>query len=77
MRHSNFYYNDIYLGTLYESGVFDYMVFSSHAKYMDVERVVHALETIRKVGLSDDFNYDSYLESWKNFQFSDDGFEFR
>ena len=76
MRHKGFYFNDIYLGTLYESGVFDYMVNSNHAKYMDVENTVHILERIRIIGKQDDFDFDNYIESYNNFVFKD-GFEFK
>ena len=76
MKHSNFYYNDIYLGTLYENGLFEYMVNSNHAKYMNVEIALHILERIRLVGLEKDFNYDEYIQSYQNAMFKD-GFEFR
>ena len=76
MRHSNFYYNDIYLGTLYENGYFDYMVNSNRAKEIDIEATVHILERIRQIGLNDDFNYDEYINSYNNSYFKD-GFEFK
>ena len=76
MRHKNFYFNDIYLGTLYENGRFDYMVNSNHSEYMDIEAVVHILERIRLVGLQDDFDFDGYILSYDNSMFKD-GFEFK
>ena len=76
MRHKNFYYNDIYLGTLYENGRFDYMVNSNHSEYMDVESTVHVLERIRLVGLQDDFDFDRYILTYDQSTFKD-GFEFK
>ena len=76
MRHSNFYYNDIYLGTLYENGLFEYMVNSNRAKEIDIETTIHTLERIRLIGLQDDFDYDRYIDSYRNSMFKD-GFEFK
>lgn len=76
MRHKNFYYNDIYLGTLYENGLFDYMINSNHAQHINVEIAIHILERIRLVGLEEDFNYDRYIQSYQNSMFKD-GFEFK
>ena len=76
MRHKNFYYNDIYLGTLYENGRFDYMVSSNHSQDMNVEAVIHVLERIRLVGLQDDFSFDRYIISYDLSMFKD-GFEFK
>ena len=76
MKHSNFYYNNIYLGTLYENGLFEYMINSNHSKYMSVENAIHQLERIRLVGLQDDFNYENYINTYNNFIFKD-GYEFR
>ena len=76
MRHKNFYFNDIYLGTLYENGRFDYMVNSNHSEYMNIEDVVHVLERIRLIGLQDDFSFDRYILSYNNSMFKD-GTEFQ
>lgn len=76
MRHKNFYFNDIYLGTLYENGRFDYMVNSNQSEYMNIEDVVHILERIRLIGLQDDFSFDRYILSYENSMFKD-GFEFK
>ena len=38
--------------------------------------IIHVLETIRKSGLSDTFDYDRYVHDWNNFQFPDE-FEFK
>lgn len=76
MRHKNFYFNDIYLGTLYENGRFDYMVNSNHSEYMNVEIVVRILERIRLVGLQDDFDFDRYISTYDQSMFKD-GFEFK
>lgn len=76
MRHKNFYFNDIYLGTLYENGRFDYMVNSNHSQDMNVEAVIHILERIRLVGLQDDFDFDRYILSYDKSMFKD-GFEFK
>ena len=76
MKHKNFYYKDWYLGTLYENGVFEYMINSNHAQHMDVETAVHVLERIRLIGLQDDFDYKKYIDSYSNSQFKDD-FEFK
>ncbi len=76
MRHKNFYFNDIYLGTLYENGRFDYIVNSNQSEYMDIEAVVHILERIRLIGLQDDFSFDGYILSYEQSMFKD-GFEFK
>ena len=76
VRHKNFYFNDIYLGTLYENGRFDYMVNSNHSEYMNIEDVVHVLERIRLIGLQDDFSFDRYILSYDQSMFKD-GFEFK
>lgn len=76
MKHSNLYYRDMCLGTLYENGHFHYMVNSNRSHEIDMEMIIHVLETIRKSGLSDTFDYDSYVDSWNNFMFPDE-FEFR
>ena len=76
MRHKNFYYNDIYLGTLYEDGRFDYMVNSNHSEFMDIEATTHILERIRLVGLQKDFDFDRYIQSYDQSMFKD-GFEFK
>ena len=76
MRHKNFYFNDIYLGTLYENGRFDYIVNSNQSEYMDIEAVVHILERIRLIGLQDDFSFDRYILSYEQSMFKD-GFEFK
>ena len=76
MRHKNFYYNDIYLGVLYENGRFDYMVNSNQSNYMNIEDVVHVLERIRLIGLQDDFDFDRYILSYDQSMFKD-GFEFK
>ena len=76
MKHSNLYYRDIYLGTLYENGRFDYMVNSNQADYMNVETIVHILEVIRESCLDKEFNFDKYIREWNNFYFQDD-FEFK
>lgn len=76
MRHSRFYYNDIYLGTLYENGKFDYTVSSNLGEELDIEMVVHNLERIRRTGLEKDFNFDRYIQSYQN-SFFKDGFEFK
>ena len=76
MKHKNFYYKDWYLGTLYENGVFEYIINSNHAQYMDIEAAVHVLERIRLIGLQDDFDYKKYIDSYSNSQFKDD-FEFK
>ena len=76
MRRSKLYYNDIYLGTLYEDGKFKYKVNSKNATQMDMETVIHILERIRLIGLQDGFNYDNYIQSYQNSMFKD-GFEFK
>ena len=76
MRNAKLYYKDTYLGTLYESGVFDYTINSNHSEDLDVEKIIHILEVVRKSGLTEGFNFDEYVNSWNNFQFKD-GFEFR
>ena len=76
VKHSNFYYKDIYLGTLYENGQFEYTINSSQADHMNVVMVIKNLERIRKVGLEKDFNYQNYIDSYNNFPFKD-GFEFK
>ena len=76
MKHSKFYFNDIYLGTLYENGVFKYKIASSQAKDIDIESTVHILERIRQIGLTKDFNYDNYVSSYNNSYFKD-GFKFK
>ena len=76
MKYSRFYYNDIYLGTLYENGRFDYMVSSNFGEEMNIEMVVHTLERIREIGLAKDFNFDEYIQSYQNSYFKD-GFEFK
>lgn len=76
MKHKNFYYKDWYLGTLYENGIFEYMINSNHAQHMDVEAAVHVLERIRLIGLQKDFDYKKYIDSYSNSQFKDD-FEFK
>lgn len=76
MRYSRFYYNDTYLGILYENGLFDYMINSNYAQSMDIENAVHILERIRRIGLQDDFDFDKYIQTYNNSQFKD-GFEFR
>ena len=76
MRYSRFYYNDIYLGTLYENGKFDYVVSSNLSEDMDIEMVVHTLERIRRIGLEKDFDFDRYINSHQNSYFKD-GFEFK
>ncbi len=76
MKHKNFYYKDWYLGTLYENGVFEYMINSNHAQYIDVETAIHVLERIRLIGLQNDFDYKKYIDSYSNSQFKDD-FEFK
>lgn len=76
MKHKNFYFNDIYLGTLYENGRFDYMVNSNQSEYMNIEDVVHVLERIRLIGLQDDFSFDRYILSYDQSMFKD-GFEFK
>lgn len=76
MKHIGLYYRDLYLGTLYESGHFHYTVNSNRSDEIDMEMIIHVLETIRKSGLSDTFDYDSYVDSWNNFMFKDE-FEFK
>ena len=76
MKNSRLYYNDIYLGTLYESGEFDYTLNSNQSQYMDMEITVHVLETIRRAGLSKGFDFQRYLADWKNFPFKSQ-FEFK
>lgn len=76
MKYSRFYYNDIYLGTLYENGRFDYMVSSNFGEEMNIEMVVHTLERIREIGLEKDFDFDRYIQSYQNPHFKD-GFEFK
>ena len=76
MRYSRFYYNDTYLGILYENGQFDYAINANHAQSMDIENAVHILERIRQIGLQDDFNFDQYIQTYNNSYFKD-GFEFR
>ena len=75
MRHKNFYFNDIYLGTLYENGRFDYMVNVNHGQEMNVESVIHILERIRLIGLQYDLDCDRYILSYDQ-AMSKDGFEF-
>ena len=76
MKKSEFYFNGIHLGTLYEDGTFDYSIDSSQSAYMNIEIVVHTLELIRNVGLDPNFNYEQYIKSYNNFKFKD-GFEFK
>ena len=76
MKYSRFYYNDIYLGTLYENGRFDYMVSSNFGEEMNIEMVVHTLERIREIGLAKDFDFDRYISTYQNSYFKD-GFEFK
>ena len=76
MRHSNLYFKDIYLGTLYENGRFDYMISSNRSDQLNMEIIIHTLEVIRESCLSDTFNFDDYVNSWNNFTFKD-GFKFR
>lgn len=76
MKHSKFYFNDIYLGTLYENGVFKYKIASSQAKDIDIESTVHVLERIRQIGLTKDFDFNRYVNSYNNSYFKD-GFKFK
>ena len=76
VKNSRLYYNDIYLGTLYESGEFSYTLNSSQSQYMDMEITVHILETIRKAGLNKGFDFQRYLADWKDFPFKNQ-FEFK
>ena len=76
MKNSRLYYNDIYLGTLYENGEFSYTLNSSQSQYMDMEITVHVLETIRKAGLDKGFDFHRYLTDWKEFSFKNQ-FEFK
>ena len=76
MKKSEFYFNGIHLGTLYENGTFDYSIDSSQSAYMNIEIVVHTLELIRNVGLDPNFNYEQYIKNYNNFKFKD-RFEFK
>ena len=76
MKHSNFYYNDIYLGTLYENGVFEYRITSNQADEMNVTMVANRLESIRQIASKEGFDYEDYVKRYNSFQFKD-GFEFR
>ena len=76
MKHKALYYKDFYLGTLFENGIFDYMINSNHAHYMDIEMVVHNLERLRLTAKQEDFNFDEYIATHENSTFKD-GFEFR
>lgn len=76
VKNSRLYYNDIYLGTLYENGEFSYTLNSSQSQYMDMEITVHVLETIRKAGLDKGFDFHRYLTDWKEFSFKNQ-FEFK
>ena len=76
MRRSKLYYNDIYLGTLYEDGKFKYKLNSKSADLMNMETVIHTLERIRLIGLQKDFDYEKYIHSYENSMFKD-GFTFK
>ncbi len=69
MKKADFYYKEIYLGTLFENGCFNYLVTSDYSKNLDIEYVIHTLEIIRKSSLSKTFNFDNYINSWNNSTF--------
>ncbi len=71
MRKADFYYDEIYLGTLFENGYFNYLITSNYSKYLDIEYVAHTLEIIRESSSSETFNFDNYIDSWNNFTFKD------
>ena len=71
MKKADFYYDEIYLGTLFENGYFNYLITSNYSKYLDIEYVVHTLEIIRESSSSETFDFDKYIDSWNNFTFKD------
>lgn len=72
MKKADFYYKEIYLGTLFENGYFSYIITSNYSKDIDdIEYIVHTLEIIRESGSSKTFDFDNYISSWNNFTFKD------
>lgn len=71
MKYADFYCNEVHLGTLYENGKFDYIIDSNLINNNQLDIIAHTLSIIKEVGLSDDFNFDSYISSWNNFIFKD------
>ena len=72
MKKADFYYKEIYLGTLFENGYFSYIITSNYSKDIDnIEYIVHTLEIIRESGSSETFDFDKYIDSWNNFTFKD------
>ena len=72
MKIANLYCKDILLGTLFEDGRFNYELYSSYATEINMEQAIRKLELMRQVGLSDTFDFDSYVREWQEFPFEND-----
>ncbi len=71
MKYASLYFKDILLGRLYENGDFRYIITDEFSDNMNIENVLHSLEMIKDIGKSDTFNYREFIDSYNNFEFSD------
>ena len=69
------YYKGIYLGTLFEDGVFTYTIDSKYSDRFDMELVAHQLSLIEQVAKEPNFNYEKYVKAFNEFKFNN-GYKF-